>query len=154
MQTFVPHGSDFNKNALVLDRQRLGKQRVEGMQILNSLLGYSSGWSNHPAVKMWKGYEPALVQYTLEICKVWTSLGYKDTCGIKILQKCAFAGVHVASFEYPEIELPEWLDDVEVMESHKSNLLRKLPNHYSKYWPEVSPDLPYKWPINNSKGGK
>lgn len=154
MQTFVPHGSDFTGNAMVLDRQRLGKQRVEGMQIINDLLGYSSGWSNHPAVKMWKGYEQALVKYTLEICKVWTSLGYKDTCAVKILEKCADSKLLTPNVVWSEIELPEWLDDPEVMESHKSNLLRKLPSHYGQYWPEVSPDLPYKWPTPNSKDGK
>lgn len=148
MQTFVPHGSDFTSNAKVLDRQRLGKQRVEGMQIINTLLGYSDGWVNHPAVKMWKGHEQALVKYTLNICQEWRLRGYKDTCAIKILEKCVDSELFPDDIVWGNIKLPAWLDDPEVMESHKSNLLRKLPNHYSQYWPEVSPDLPYKWPIN------
>lgn len=154
MQTFVPHGSDFTSNAMVLDRQRLGKQRVEGLQIINTLLGYSDGWANHPAVKMWKGYEQALVKYTLSMCNAWTLKGYKDTCATKILEKSIESGLFVPETVWADIELPTWLDDPEVMESHKSNLLRKLPSHYSKYWPEVSPDLPYKWPTPNSKDVK
>jgi hypothetical protein len=147
MQTFVPHGSDFTSNAQVLDRQRLGKQRVEGLQIINTLLGYSEGWVNHPAVKMWKGYEQALVKYTLEICHEWRLRGYKDTCAVKILNKCVDSELFSDDIVWADIKLPAWLDDPEILESHKSNLLRKLPNHYSQYWPEVSPDLPYKWPI-------
>lgn len=154
MQTFVPYGSDFTSNAMVLDRQRLGKQRVEGMQILNTLLGYSSGWSSHPAVKMWEKYEQALVKYTLEMCNIWTALGYKDTCATKILEKSIESGLFVPETVWADIKMPDWLDDPEVTDSHKSNLLRKLPNHYEKYWPEMSPDLPYKWPITNLKDGK
>ena len=57
MQTFLPY-KDFSRSAKVLDRQRLGKQRVEGLQILQCLLGIGSlRWKNHPAVKMWKGAE-------------------------------------------------------------------------------------------------
>jgi hypothetical protein len=52
MQTFVPYGDDFHRNADALDIRRLGKQRVEGLQILRCLSGLSTGWRNHPIVKM------------------------------------------------------------------------------------------------------
>ena len=54
MQTFIT-SIDFKLCARVLDRQRLGKQRVEVLQILQTLLGESTGWRNHPCVRMWKG---------------------------------------------------------------------------------------------------
>ena len=38
MQTFLPY-ADFSKSAGVLDRMRLGKQRVETLQILQKLVG-------------------------------------------------------------------------------------------------------------------
>ena len=41
--------------------------------------------------------------------------------------------------------VPAFLYDSEVILSHRSNLVRKLPTHYGPLWPEVSPDLPYKW---------
>ena len=58
MQTFLPY-KDFRKSLQCLDYRRLGKQRVEAMQIHNILTGKneSSAWVNHPAVKMWKGHE-------------------------------------------------------------------------------------------------
>lgn len=77
MQTFLPY-SDFAKCARVLDRQRLGKQRVECKQILVACAYGSKGWVNHPIVKMWRGYEFNLRQYAIAICNEWISRGYKD----------------------------------------------------------------------------
>ena len=64
--------------------KRLGKQRVETLQILQTLT-YGSKWRNHPAVKMWDGYIPALVEYGVAICEEWLARGYKDTCLEKVL---------------------------------------------------------------------
>lgn len=52
VQTFLPY-PDFAQSAQCLDRQRLGKQRVEVLQLLKALKGESKGWKNHPAAKMW-----------------------------------------------------------------------------------------------------
>ena len=68
MQTFLPY-PNLSKSLKTLDRQRLGKQRVEAFQILNILLERTDrkGWKNHPAVKMWSGYENALKLYLILI---------------------------------------------------------------------------------------
>jgi hypothetical protein len=139
MQTFIPYGSDFSATAKCLDRQRLGKQRVETYQILRSLAGKIKGWHSHPAVKMWRGYEEALVAYGLAICDEWIARGYRDTCREKIL---AFAP-HVTGDDF---ELPWWIDDDEVVLSHRSNLIRKMPEHYSMMWPATDDSRPYVWP--------
>jgi hypothetical protein len=78
MQTFLPY-SDFEKTARSLDRMRLGKQRVETFQILKALRDESNGWRNHPATRMWDGYEDALAVYGIAICQEWIGRGYKDT---------------------------------------------------------------------------
>ena len=44
MQTFLPD-PDFARSARCLDRLRLGKQRVEVLQLLRALLVPGSGWS-------------------------------------------------------------------------------------------------------------
>lgn len=139
MQTFLPY-ADFEKTAKVLDYRRLGKQRVEAYQILNTLTGKSTGWRNHPAVKMWKGYEFALFKYAQAICKEWVARGYKDTVYDKLDKLYA---------EMNEVVLaaPPWLGDAEFHKSHRSNLLRKQPDHYRKYWPRLTDTLPYKWPV-------
>ena len=141
MQTFIPTGEDFLRTAVILDRQRLGKQRVEGLQILNTLTGRSTGWSNHPAVKMWRGHEESLAHYTLTMCNVWIAKGYKDTIREKI--KDMFPTLTPAHLVCP----PSWLGEDKVTLSHRSNLIRKKPEYYGLFWPEVQPDLPYVWPV-------
>ena len=59
MQTFLPFPG-FAESAMVLDSRRLGKQRVETFQILRALTWPSCGWKKHPAVRMWRGFVPAL----------------------------------------------------------------------------------------------
>jgi hypothetical protein len=71
--------SKFAVVAQSLDNKRLGKQRVEAYQILNSLTGKSNGWTNHPATKMWQGHEWQLANYGYEICGEWINRGFKDS---------------------------------------------------------------------------
>lgn len=142
MQTFVPY-SDHLKTARVLDRQRLGKQRVETLQILNALspLSDKKGWKHHPAVRMWRGHEHALIEYGLYICYEWVNRGYKDTCRAKMIGM-------LGEFSDRSAYMPDWWGDPAVHESHQSNLLRKDPAHYGRWFVDVSDDLPYVWPTN------
>lgn len=138
MQTFLPY-KDFKQSAEVLDYRRLGKQRVEAWQIYQTLR-HGSRWQNHPAVKMWKGHELALLEYAEQICLEWRSRGYVDNMLEKISQ------------EYDKINktenclLPKWLGLEAFHASHRSNLLRKDFDFYSKYqWKEPT-TLEYVWP--------
>lgn len=141
MQTFLPY-RDFSKSAMVLDDKRLGKQRVECYQILRTLLGVSKGWQNHPAVRMWRGYEHVLYQYTRHVCQEWKRRGFKDTVEDKVNQLyLERKGLPPKRFQYPP-----WLGRPTFHKSHRSNLLRKAPEHYRKYWPTLADDLPYEWP--------
>jgi len=136
MQTFLPY-AEFDKVASVLDMKRLSKQRVETLQVMHALLDPTYGWQNHPAVKMWRGYEWYLYLYQEAICNEWTSRGYKDTCLEKTSELMAGKPIGVNK--------PEWLGNESFHESHRSNLTRKLPEWYGEFW-DVSPELPYVWP--------
>lgn len=138
MQTFLPY-PDFTHSASVLDRQRLGKQRVEAKQILLALENPGYGWQNHPAVKMWRGREAALAVYGLRVCEEWTRRGYKDSL-------TQFFKVRLQIMPM----FPSWLGDPAFHASHRSNLLRKLPAHYRQFWPGEPADLPYIWPKESS----
>lgn len=141
MQTFLPY-PDFAQSARVLDNKRLGKQRVEVLQILNVLIGTNSstGWRNHPAVRMWRGYEGCLSTYGLAICDEWIRRGYKDTCKEKITALVGHLGVDF-------FKRPIWCESLELHASHRSNLLRKDVKWYSKFdWTEPD-NLPYVWPV-------
>lgn len=136
MQTFLPYRS-FTATAAILDRQRLGKQRVEVLQILKSLNGEGRGWKTHPAVLMWRNHEQTLIDYGVVICDEWIARGYKDTCRDKIL---SYRKV------FPEgTDRPSWLGDVLFHKSHKSNLKRKDPDYYQF---DVPSDLEYVWPVS------
>lgn len=136
MQTFLPY-ADFTATARSLDRQRLGKQRVETKQILNALTKTSGGWVNHPAVRMWRGHRTALAYYGLVICQEWRARGYKDS----LLPQ------FVVEIGEDYVDFPDWLHNEDLHRSHQSNLIRKLPTYYANQFPGVPDDLPYVWPV-------
>lgn len=137
MQTFLPY-DNFVRTARVLDDKRLGKQRVEAKQILNTLDGLTKGWANHPAVKMWRGYEDALAQYGYTICLEWIARGFNDSL-LPFFRKRWNPRFGT--------QLPPWWGLTEFHQSHRSNLVRKAPEHYRKFWPKIPDDIPYFWPI-------
>ena len=140
MQTFLPYHR-FSDSALALDCLRLGKQRVETMQILNTLTGRSQGWRNHPAVLMWRGYEAQLFGYGLAICREWRRWRYDDTVLEKLLLMADAAGI-----EPDEFKPPRWITK-ELRISHQSNLIRKQPDWYRPiFGPNVPDNLEYIWP--------
>lgn len=141
MQTFLPY-PDFAQSAACLDNKRLGKQRVEAKQIYLALTPPTYGWQNHPAVKMWRGYEWKLLVYTEVICREWQRRGFNDTILAWIpYEKCLANN--------PSYSFPEWFGNEAFHLSHQSNLVRKDPVHYRKYFPTVPDDLPYVWPTKS-----
>lgn len=128
MNTFLPY-ADFNQSAVCLDRQRLGKQRVECLQLLRG------SWPNHPASKMWRGFEAALAAYAETICLEWKKRGYKDTCHEKCLE------IVTPSTKV----LPPWLGREDFHAAMRSNLLRKNRDWYGQFGWREPDNLPYIW---------
>lgn len=139
MQTFLP-SPIFSDSAEMLDRLRLGKQRVETLQIMTALL-YNKGWVNHPITKMWAGYEWSLFEYQKAICGEWTKRGYEDSCLWKTFD--LFRGQR----NRPTKVIPPWLGNKDFHLAHQSNLIRKDPEHYGPLFPGVPDNLPYIYPI-------
>jgi len=174
MQTFLPY-PDFVQTSKVLDNKRLGKQRVEALQILQvlaigpyqMLINYrqdntpvwescnleefneskknktptvrKTPWYNHPAVQMWRGYDRSLVEYGFNICNEWSARGFRDTCYPK------FRSIE-CNIEHLPVVIPYWIGDNNFHCSHQSNLIRKLPEYYTKYFPGTPNNLAYIWP--------
>lgn len=131
MQTFLPYKS-FVSSAKVLDNKRLGKQRVETLQIMNALV-LNTGWINHPVTNQWRGFEYALMSYQEAICDEWAiERGFNDTCLDKTFK--------IFETLDPELRLPAlppWLGKKVFHSSHRGNLLRKDPVYYGRFkWPE------------------
>jgi len=139
MNTFLPY-KDFKKSAESLDNKRLGKQRVEVLQMLNKINGITrgKGWTNHPCTKMWENYPNALVKYGLVVCEVWRSKGFKDTCYEKIEKHLNKS----LSFE-----MPAWLGRDDLHLSHQSKLIQKNKEFYSEKFPNAPDNLEYVWPV-------
>lgn len=142
MQTFLTD-LDWRVTARQLDYKRLGKQRVECKQILNAL-GYavaengalvattpSSGWRHHPCVAMWRGSHEALAEYMRIMVEEWIRRGYQNTM------------LYVKPGLWTP---PPWYADERIYASHRSNLLRKKPEHYGQFGWTEGPELPYFYP--------
>ena len=153
MQTFLPY-PDMHDSVACLDNKRLGKQRVEAMQILNVLEGRRDGWKNHPAVKMWGGCTEALHLYKDLCIAEWIDRGFNNTMD------------YTSGYMKPDIDIsrltrnpknsawnplfPEWWGG-EIHATHRSNLLRKDAQHYGQFgWCETD-DLPYFWPTKSGE---
>lgn len=147
MQTFLPY-PNFRQSLECLDNKRLGKQRVECMQLINAIEKHTllpsakTAWFYHPACQQWLGHLETLKIYHDMSIREWVGRGFKNTMhyyhSYDFLSDLYNGYVHV--------ECPEWFGDPAFHASHRSNLLRKDPVHYGQFgWTEPH-DLPYIWP--------
>lgn len=134
MITFLPYEA-FVDSAKVLDRLRLGKQRLETLWLLKQLNDLA--YRNYPLVKMWRNHTNLLVQYGCTICLEWMDRGYTDNLYDEI-----------KSFETKIVETkPSWLGDERLHASHRGRLLAKNPAYYVKFGWTDSPRADYFWPL-------
>jgi len=137
MQTFLPY-ADFAKSAACLDRQRLGKQRVECKQILQALVS-DTRWSAHPAVRMWRGHAGVLIQYYDAIVLEWVKRGYKHVMELPQLPERY----------YRQTTPPYWLGKYVFHAAHRATLLCKNEEHYAAYFSGTFPKYEYAWPVSS-----
>jgi len=131
MQTFLPYAS-YGKTARCLDPLRLGNQCWREVKTL-----VNGGWKNHPASKMWRGYEYELCRYGMFLAlAIETPAGEKWYKYYRELKK-----------QFPNTGKPLWIGNKKFHDSHKSNLLRKDFEWYSQFSWDVPDDLPYYWPV-------
>lgn len=114
VMTFVVY-SDLSLNFKVLDTQRLGKQRVEGKQLINAIES-DKGWSKHPAAQMWRYNLDALKYYVNCCIYEWIQRGYNND---------------IPYYQVPEsVTFPWWFTWEPLIQSHRAMLYRKNPFHY------------------------
>ena len=150
MQTFLPV-ADFDESARLLDSPRLGKQRVETLQVLRALELPDYGWANHPAVLMWRGRTAGAGR--LRAGDGRGSGGSAASPTPPTRQIAEFAP-DVAGTPQDELAaaglLPSWVGDEALHRSHRSNLIAKDPDFYRPRFAELfgpePDDLPYVWP--------
>jgi len=137
MQVFMSEYT-FEESAKVLDNKRLVKQLLEGRQILAALAGQTKGWRNHPATRMFEGYEPALFDYLYYVAKEMEQRGYKTENNWNEIVRLGLA--HFI-FDGP-YEMPPWFVDRATLHSvvttHRRSLYNKAPELYPQYEYEAS----------------
>lgn len=140
MITFLPY-EDFDSSARVLDSKRLNKQLLECVVILKIVTNPDNlpedwdksikGYRNHPAIKMWEGYDYALMAYfnsILSECKrrgIKSELNYIQLKDHLIIQELI-----------PGSDIPWWLGNKEFHRSHRSRLISKNPEFYASKFPK------------------
>lgn len=145
MHTFVP-SIGYARCASELDLARLNKQRIETIQILDSIVN-GTGYVNHPVNRMWIGYEDSLVMYGLSICHEWRIVrGHSDSTWGDLAE-----WMKELEMGSEEAEKPPWVGDLWVHRSHRSNLIRKAPHIYGPKFPNTIEDMPYLWPHNDHR---
>jgi hypothetical protein len=144
IQTFLPYTDPwFIANAL--DKKRLGKQRVDGKQIIDFLEGRFHGDDvesvdsildkvSHPAVRMWEGHGNFLKFYVNVMITIWIHRGHENV-------------IPFYEIDGP-IVIPLWVHDPRLQYSHRANLVRMRPAHFKTIWPNVDPETPYWWPVS------
>ncbi|RCK69424.1 hypothetical protein DT076_11100 [Desertihabitans brevis] len=151
MQTFLPY-ADFTASARVLDVKRLGKQRVETLQVMRALTIEGYGWRHHRVAKMWTWRRPSLLAYQLAVCTEWRARGFTDTCWDSTLAEISRPSLadpdsnDLLLWEQHDFPAPVWLGREEIHRSHRSKLVSKDPAHYRPLFPDVPDDLEYVWP--------
>jgi hypothetical protein len=171
MQTFLPFES-FVESARVLDNKRLGKQRVEGLQILKTLsIGEFTCHGCHQKVTHFNPYKTGYHCYQCEAplkrtpwynhpaVLMWKS--YENAL-ILYLQEICMEWIkrgfkdncweQIEKFSlHKETMLPDWFGESNFHLSHQSNLLRKNPEYYGQFFFGVPSDIPYFWPVRKVK---
>lgn len=100
---------------------------------------YKRAWTNHPAARMWKGYEDGLAAYGYMACLIQVNRGLVNAPHMYME---AFKNANVGE----DFTYPPWFGNEAFHASHRSNLLRKS-NYYNQFgWIEPN-DLPYIWPV-------
>lgn len=151
MQTFLPY-PDFHDCANCLDKKRQWKQVVEAKQILctlrakdlpedwkNSKTYLNQKWINHPAVKMWNGFEEALKIYYNVF------LAYSRKSGIKTELEFLKSSTFLPEF-------PFYIGNQNFHNAMKSKLFQKDNKHYSLFSEfKHFNNGQYLWPDNQTK---
>lgn len=127
VNTFIV-SDDYETTARLLDYKRLGKQRVEAMQIINVLEReergeINKGWKNHPATKMWRGNVNQLKKYTNVMITEWIRRGYKNTMKFYSIDETDVESEN-------ETDVPWFVKWKPLQYSHMASLVRKDRDFY------------------------
>lgn len=174
MNTFLPYES-FSESVRCFDDRRLALQQTDATQLLYELcdhrivhdddhvakgrpetsLEYHKRWHRHFAYRMWEGHFDALAAYALAVlterhrrkAHVLYAIANVKALDANPLFKCSRFNWYQQTLAKKGL-LPSWLGTARLHQTHRSYLLSKNPEHYSKLgWTDV-PNLELYWPVD------
>ena len=113
-------------------------------ELLDKPMCSRGGYANHPVVKMWVGYEDALVDYGMTMCLEWIRRGFHDNGTVAKFQRLAESPLQ------DQVIYPVWFGDAHLHTCYQSVLLQKKPDHYVRWFPDVPNDLTLVYPTQLS----
>jgi hypothetical protein len=150
--TWMTHPS-FGKTARDLPNEILKQQMMQVCITFDILTGLDdkSEYTDHPAVKMWHGYEFALGIYGMMLGMEFTfNRGYAEATEFWYLSKAIREIKRTEEgFVY---DPPPWMFDTDILLSHRSNLARRHPVAFRSKWKNCPKDWPYLWPVLDGGG--
>lgn len=135
-----------------IDTDLLATQRVDAWQLFTSFI-YDTQLvaESHPVWRCWVGYEAAVAAYGAATDAALAArsighggLGMHFARGIEELRTAG---------EEETFVMPPWTDDADVLRSHRSNMVRRWPEHYADTWRGTPALMPYLWPFLDEDGG-
>jgi hypothetical protein len=152
MMTWVTRISLFD-SAEDLELNQLALAQRESESLFNELVFGEAdpehGDAPAPLKMMWQGYEGALAGYSVACAAVL--VGHGITNGVRSLEIANTIKDLRQGGDPVPFDMPPWLQDIDVLMSHRSNLMRRWPDSYS--FPRNPKDMPYLWPIVDDDGG-
>lgn len=157
MMTWMTRMSFFD-SAEDLQLPQLAQTNRESEALFNELVfgvsgeegtGLPIGPAPAPLRMMWTGYETALAAYNVATSILLVS--HEITNGHRALTVANTIKDLRAGGDPAPFEMPPWLQDIDVLMSHRSNLMRRWPDSYG--FPRNPKDMPYLWPIVDGEGG-
>lgn len=144
MITYVPLPTSYRACVSILDHRKLGKQRVDALQIFTACTHPTNAWHSHPAVKMWRGAELGLLAFGIAACDEWIARGHVDTLRDNFITN----GIRISDNSSLSTDYyPSWWGDDRVHSSHRA-LLLSLDSAYGRFnWTE-RPSRNIYWPDN------
>jgi len=117
----------------------------QGIKLLRSLTTEDGVYGNtRPEFRMWEYHETALAAYLVALEASLSTRGVFSFHHHRV-RSTLFDFQRVN----PEVqfESPSWWEDVDVLRSHRSNLIRRWPDQYGETWRRTPKNMPYLWPF-------
>lgn len=152
MMTWLTRSSLFD-SALDMELPELARTAHESYALFMELVfgepDDEFGPAPAPLVAMWVGYEAALAGYSVACAATLVSFGVTDASRPLALAQTT-RELRQGGDDMP-LEMPPWLMDIDVLRSHRSNMMRRWPDRYN--WPRTPELMPYLWPVVDDSGG-